>query len=226
VGPGNEWFIGELCGIRWLFDSGATTAQILKVHNLFACFKCFNLFFLFLQSRIYTSDGFTRFVKRDLKKLVALAKNYKRVAMTYRFNNEKLQKVITAEENKKKMYKGVSEFKLKMELWKDMVKNNLQRTTAAFFGKDIESNFQVEVPQYEEGSQKEDSQRVTPANQKSVSFFDIKNVQEPLLQYDEPSMHKVPSARGSIKTALLMKLQDAYQLDSMKDLLEKGDDYF
>jgi len=101
---GNGWFIGELCGIRWLLDEGASPDEILAVQKHFAIFKCFNMFFLFLQSRIYLSEAFSRFVKRDLKKLVALAKNYKRAALTYRFNNDKLQKIISSEENRKKMF--------------------------------------------------------------------------------------------------------------------------
>jgi hypothetical protein len=48
------------------------------------------MFFIFLQSRIYESEGFNKFIKTDLKKLISLAKNYKRMALTYRFNNMKI----------------------------------------------------------------------------------------------------------------------------------------
>lgn len=35
--------------------------------------KCFNLFFIFMQLRIYESDAFKKFMKRDLRRLITLA---------------------------------------------------------------------------------------------------------------------------------------------------------
>lgn len=35
--------------------------------------KCFTMFFIFLQSRIYESESFDKFLKRDLRKLITLA---------------------------------------------------------------------------------------------------------------------------------------------------------
>ena len=48
------------------------------------------MFFIFLQSRIYESEGFMKFMKSDVPRLMALAQNYKRFAMAYRYNNKKL----------------------------------------------------------------------------------------------------------------------------------------
>lgn len=52
------------------------------------------MFFIFLQSRIFQSDAFRRFVRNDLRKLVAMAKNYKKMALTYRYNNWKIQRIL------------------------------------------------------------------------------------------------------------------------------------
>jgi len=71
-------------------SNDTTLLDISVVHLQFAIFKCFNLFFIFLQSRVYESESFKKFAKGDLKKLIAMAKNYKRLSLTYRFNNMKL----------------------------------------------------------------------------------------------------------------------------------------
>lgn len=91
IGINNVWMIGEITGIeKLLYTPGTTLEALAKVHLQFAILKCFNMFFIFLQSRIYDSEGFKKFIKTDLKKLISLAKNYKRMALTYRFNNWKL----------------------------------------------------------------------------------------------------------------------------------------
>lgn len=57
---------------------------------LFLILKGLNLFFIFLQSRIYSSDAFWEFIRVDLRRLLKLASSYKSMAMTYRYNNWKL----------------------------------------------------------------------------------------------------------------------------------------
>lgn len=76
--------------------------------------KSANLFFIFLQSRVYESAAFWQFVREDLRRLLALAQQYKRMAMTFRYNNWKLQKIVTVQQRKQKMYEGVAELRMKM----------------------------------------------------------------------------------------------------------------
>ena len=82
----------------WVIDEGDSAGMfgLNGDHLKMLILKCLNMFFIFLQSRIYESEAFTRFIKRDLKKLLGLAKTYKKSAITYRFNNWKLQKIITS----------------------------------------------------------------------------------------------------------------------------------
>lgn len=81
---------------------------------LYLVLKSANLFFIFLQSRIYESDSFKQFMREDLRRLLVLAKQYKSMAMTYRYNNWKLQKIVTVQQRKQKMYEGVAELRMKM----------------------------------------------------------------------------------------------------------------
>ena len=81
---------------------------------LFLILKSLNLFFIFLQSRIYSSEAFWEFIRVDLRRLLRLASSYKSLAMTYRYNNWKLQKIVTVQQRKTKMYEGVAELKMKM----------------------------------------------------------------------------------------------------------------
>lgn len=62
----------------------------------------------------------------DLRKLMSLASHYKRWAMTFRFNNWKLQKIITLQQRKKKMYEGVAELKLKVQHYQSQHKSLLK----------------------------------------------------------------------------------------------------
>lgn len=79
--------------------------------------KCFNLFFIFLQCRIYESEGFDKFMKRDLRKLISLANNYKKLSSAYRYNNWKLQKVVASQQNRQKMYEGVARLKMNIKIF-------------------------------------------------------------------------------------------------------------
>lgn len=81
---------------------------------MFLVLKSINLFFIFLQARIYTSESFWQFIRVDLRRLLKLAQNYKKMAMTYRYNNWKLQKIVTTQQRKQKMYEGVAELRMKM----------------------------------------------------------------------------------------------------------------
>ena len=56
-------------------------------------------------------------MRSDLKKILSIGNHYKRLAITYRYNNWKLQKIITLQQRKKKMYEGVAELKMKIQLW-------------------------------------------------------------------------------------------------------------
>lgn len=79
--------------------------------------KSFNLFCIFLLARIYQSDDFWKFMRIELRRLLRIGNHYKKLAMTYRYNNWKLQKIITVQQRKKKMYEGVAELKTKISLW-------------------------------------------------------------------------------------------------------------
>ena len=50
------------------------------------------------------------------------------MSLAYRHNNYKLQKIITLQENKRKMYAGVAELKMKLHLWKDLILGGLFKT--------------------------------------------------------------------------------------------------
>ena len=84
---------------------------------IFLILKSFNLFVIFLQSRIFESEGFKKFFRIDLRNLNNLAKNQKRLGVTYRYNNWKIQKVLNVQKKKRDMYASVSELKLKLQLW-------------------------------------------------------------------------------------------------------------
>ncbi len=64
-----------------------------------------NLFFIFLQSRIYVSDGFNKFRRVNLRYLMNMGVNYKKIIMTYIYNNKKLEEIIQLQQKKKLMYK-------------------------------------------------------------------------------------------------------------------------
>jgi hypothetical protein len=53
-------------------------------------------------------------MREDLRRLLRLATSYKKMAMTYRYNNWKLQKIVTVQQRKQKMYEGVAELRVKM----------------------------------------------------------------------------------------------------------------
>lgn len=52
--------------------------------------KALNLFFIFLQARIYESEGFAKFQRSNLRSLMMLGANYKSLIITYIYNNKKL----------------------------------------------------------------------------------------------------------------------------------------
>jgi hypothetical protein len=101
-----------------LYPVGAEPSFLSLSENgqslMFLILKSLNLFFIFLQSRIYESDSFWQFMREDLRRLHRLATSYKRMAMTYRYNNWKLQKIVTVQQRKQKMYEGVAELRVKM----------------------------------------------------------------------------------------------------------------
>lgn len=72
------------------FEHGHAHFGLNEEHLKLLILKCMNMFFIFLQSRIYESDSFHTFMKRDLRKLMNLAKTYKKSTVTQRFNNWKL----------------------------------------------------------------------------------------------------------------------------------------
>ena len=53
-----------------------------------------NLFFIFLQARIYESHGFSKFVRVDLRSMMNMGVNFKRLIITYIYNNKKLEQII------------------------------------------------------------------------------------------------------------------------------------
>lgn len=81
----------------------------------FLILKSLNLFHIFLQSRIYESSEFWQFIRVDLRRLINLANSAKRVAISYRYNNWKLQKIVTLQQKKRKMYEAVAELRVKMD---------------------------------------------------------------------------------------------------------------
>lgn len=65
--------------------------------------------------------AFHKFLRQDLRKLLSLAKNQKKMAITFRYNNWKIQKVLSMQQRKKKMVEGVAELKMKLTIWKQMI---------------------------------------------------------------------------------------------------------
>lgn len=74
-----------------------------------------------MQSRIYESDSFYKFMRNERRRLMSLAKNYKRQAITFRFNNWKIQKIVGLQQKKLSIYKGVAELKMKLQIWQRLV---------------------------------------------------------------------------------------------------------
>jgi hypothetical protein len=63
----------------------------LELQNMFFFMvKALNLFFIFLQTSIYKSDGFPKFQRGNLRHLLMMGANYKRMIITYIYNNRKL----------------------------------------------------------------------------------------------------------------------------------------
>ena len=100
---------------------------------IYLTLKSLNLFFIFLQSRIFESMAFHKFVRSELRKLISLAKNHKKMAITYRYNNWKIQKVLTIQSKKKQMQEGVSELKVKLSVWKQMITSMTSSSLSGFF---------------------------------------------------------------------------------------------
>jgi hypothetical protein len=101
---------------------GGTPLVTLNRESLiYIILKSINLFHIFLQSRIYESEGFWKFVRIDLRRLLNMANNYKKFTMAYRLNNLKLQQIVNTQQIKKEMYKGVGELKYKLQVWQQMI---------------------------------------------------------------------------------------------------------
>lgn len=80
----------------------------LNFENLsYLLLKATNLFFIFLQARIYKSEGFEKFMREDLRSIMNMGKNYKKDIMTFMYNNKKLEKIIQVQQNRKQMIKDV-----------------------------------------------------------------------------------------------------------------------
>jgi hypothetical protein len=56
-------------------------------------------------------------MRQDLRKLMSIGNHYKRMSITFRYNNWKLQKIITLQQRKKKMYEAVAELKMKVAVF-------------------------------------------------------------------------------------------------------------
>ena len=61
--------------------------------------------------QIYSSAGYKKFIRTDLRTYLVMANNYKAEIMAYFYNNKKLEQVITTQQKKVKMYKDVGELK-------------------------------------------------------------------------------------------------------------------
>ena len=66
--------------------------NINNFHHLLL--KTVTLFFIFLQARIYKSEGFKKFMREDLRSLLDIGKKYKKNIITSIFNNEKIENII------------------------------------------------------------------------------------------------------------------------------------
>lgn len=65
--------------------------SFLEPQNLyFFMVKAMNFFFILLQSRIYDSEGFSKFMRVDLRSLMNMGMNFKCMIMTYAYNNQKI----------------------------------------------------------------------------------------------------------------------------------------
>lgn len=56
--------------------------------------KALNFFFIIMQSRVYESEGFQKFMRVDLRQLMNMANNFKQRIITYIYNNKKLEDII------------------------------------------------------------------------------------------------------------------------------------
>lgn len=70
-----------------------------------------NLFFIFLQARIYESPGFAKFVRADLRLIMNMGMNFKRQIISYIYNNKKLEQIIQVQQMKKHMNNQLDELK-------------------------------------------------------------------------------------------------------------------
>ena len=73
--------------------------------------KCLILFLIFLQTRIYESQGFQHFQRETLKQIIDIANNFKSLIISYKFNNQKLIKIIKRQIKRKKMFENASELR-------------------------------------------------------------------------------------------------------------------
>ncbi len=98
----------------------------LDPQNLyFFILKSMNLFFIFLLTQIYSSDGYKKFIRCDLRNYLLMANNFKSEIMAYFYNNTKLEKMITIQQKKKKMHDGVDEIAKDVKKWKIAQENVL-----------------------------------------------------------------------------------------------------
>lgn len=80
--------------------------------------------------RIYSSAGYKKFIRTDLRAYLVMATNFKSEIMAYFYNNKKLEQVILTQQKKVKMYQGVKELKKEVQGWKRAQENVLE-----FFGR-------------------------------------------------------------------------------------------
>lgn len=98
----------------------------LEMQNLFFFMvKALNLFFIFMQTRIYDSEGFSKFQRSKLRSLMMMGSNYKRMIITYIYNNKKLQNIIRVQQKKKHMNDQLEELKDEVRVFQRQQKSLL-----------------------------------------------------------------------------------------------------
>jgi len=185
--------------------------------------KGFNLFFVFLLMQIYSSAGYKKFIRTDLRTYLVMANNYKAEIMAYFYNNKKLEQVITTQQKKVKMYKDVGELKNEVQRWK-RAQNNLLEYFGKMFGHEAVNNpNDMEVgskkPLMEEES-KEESGMDTLLKKGVKERVDVVR-KATIVSSKEEHEEKLLKA----KHTLLEELKDKFSMQKLRLLNEEDPNY-
>lgn len=100
---------GDVSGLTNLAPGpGGKYASYIEMQNLFFFMvKALNFFFIIMQSRVYESEGFQKFMRVDMRQIMSMANNYKSSIIKYVYNNKKLEDIIKSQQKTKLCYKNL-----------------------------------------------------------------------------------------------------------------------